>query len=150
MSASHDLQRFVSAQDPVWDQVTAELRQGRKTSHWMWFVFPQVLGLGMSAMSQRYALRSLDEARAYLAHPVLGRRTRECFETLLTHVSASAHEILGSPDDMKLHSSLTLFREAAPEEPLLQAVLDRFFDGRPDPRTLSLLASEPSSHPPAG
>jgi len=139
MSDPFDLRRFIQAQDPVWEQVSAELRHGRKTSHWMWFVFPQVAGLGFSPMSRRYAIHSLEEARAYLAHPLLGGRYREAVETLLAHPGASARDILGSPDDMKLHSSLTLFRKAAPDEPLFQAALDRFFEGRPDPRTLSLL-----------
>lgn len=150
MSDPFDLQRFVDAQGPIWARVGEELRRGRKTSHWMWFVFPQLAGLGLSATSQRYAIGSLGEAKAYLAHPVLGRRYRECVETLLTHPGASAHDIFGSPDDVKLRSSLTLFREAAPDEPLFQAALDRFFESRPDPRTLSLLASAPSSFPPAG
>jgi uncharacterized protein (DUF1810 family) len=131
-----DLERFVVAQGPVLDRVAAELKQGRKTSHWMWFVFPQIAGLGFSAMSQRYAISSLDEARAYLAHPVLGSRLRQCVAVLLDVNGSSAHEIFGSPDDIKLHSSLTLFAQAAKDEPLFAEALARFFEGRPDRSTL--------------
>lgn len=149
MSDPFDLQRFVSAQDPVWPAVADELRRGRKRSHWMWFVFPQLAGLGSSAMSQRFAIGGIDEARAYLANPVLGERYRECLDHLLAHEGRSAHAIFGSPDDLKLHSSLTLFGQARPREPAIAAALGRFFEGRPEPRTLSLLAAAPSSGPPA-
>ncbi|CAM5414969.1 hypothetical protein ATER59S_02296 [Aquamicrobium terrae] len=135
----HDLARFVRAQDPVLSAVLAELRQGRKTSHWMWFVFPQIAGLGASAMSQRYAISSLAEARAYLAHPVLGQRLKDCVTILLEGAGSSAHDIFGSPDDRKLHSSLTLFAQAAPGEPLFARALERFFDGVPDQATLARL-----------
>lgn len=134
-----DLARFVRAQGPVFSQVRAELRQGRKASHWMWFVFPQIAGLGASAMSQRYAISSLAEARAYLAQPVLGPRLKECVAILLEGTGGSAHDIFGSPDDRKLHSSLTLFHQAAPDEPLFGRALERFFGGRPDPATLARL-----------
>lgn len=137
----HDLARFVAAQSPVIDAVRAELRQGRKRSHWMWFVFPQLQGLGTSAMTQRYGLASLDEARAYLAHPVLGPRLRECCELVLAVPGQSAHAILGSPDDLKFRSCLTLFGLAAPGEPLFQRGLDRFYEGIPDPRTVALCGS---------
>ena len=130
-----DLERFVAAQDPVWDDVLAELRRGRKASHWMWFVFPQVAGLGSSAMSQRYAISSLDEARAYLAHPVLGPRLREVVAVVLAAEGRDADEIFGSIDARKLRSSMTLFHRAAPDEPLFSAVLDRFFAGRADAAT---------------
>ena len=130
-----DLKRFVAAQDPVWDDVLAELRRGRKASHWMWFVFPQVAGLGSSAMSQRYAISSLDEARAYLAHPVLGPRLREVVAVVLAAEGRDADEIFGSIDARKLRSSMTLFHRAAPDEPLFSAVLDRFFAGRADDAT---------------
>ena len=130
-----DLERFVAAQDPVWDDVLAELRRGRKASHWMWFVFPQVAGLGSSAMSQRYAISSLDEARAYLAHPVLGPRLREVVALVLAAEGRDADEIFGSIDARKLRSSMTLFHRAAPDEPLFSAVLDRFFAGRADDAT---------------
>jgi uncharacterized protein (DUF1810 family) len=133
--AGFDLERFVAAQDPVWDDVLAELRRGRKASHWMWFVFPQVAGLGSSAMSQRYAISSLDEARAYLAHPVLGPRLREVVALVLAAEGRDADEIFGSIDARKLRSSMTLFHRAAPDEPLFSAVLDRFFAGRADDAT---------------
>lgn len=131
-----NLRRFVEAQTPVFEAVLRELRNGRKTSHWMWFVFPQIAGLGFSAMAQRYALVSLEEARAYLAHPMLGPRLGECVTVLLDLESGSAHAIFGSPDDMKLHSCLTLFAAAAPDEPLFGQALECFFEGRPDPATL--------------
>ena len=135
-----DLDRFVSAQDSggTYEQALTELRRGRKTSHWMWFVFPQVAGLGRSGTAQHYAVSGLDEARAYLAHPVLGQRLRESVAALLETDAGSAEEVLGSTDAMKLRSSMTLFDRADPDEPAFAAVLDRFFDGRPDPRTLEL------------
>jgi uncharacterized protein (DUF1810 family) len=134
-----DLQRFTQAQAGVFAQALAELRQGRKQTHWMWFVFPQIAGLGSSPMAERYAIRSLEEARAYVAHPVLGARLRACVEALLAVPGRSAHEILGPPDDLKLRSSLTLFGQAEPEATLFRTALDRFFDGKPDPRTLAAL-----------
>jgi uncharacterized protein (DUF1810 family) len=134
-----DLQRFVVAQDPVLDQVRTELRRGRKASHWMWFVFPQVAGLGSSPAAQRYALSGLDEARAYLAHPVLGPRLVECAELAAAVEGGSAAEVFGYPDDLKLCSSMTLFAHAAPDTPAFAAVLDRYFDGEPDQRTLDRL-----------
>jgi uncharacterized protein (DUF1810 family) len=135
----YDLQRFVTAQEPVMDRVRAELRRGRKASHWMWFVFPQVAGLGSSPTAQHYALSGLDEARAYLAHPVLGPRLVECAELAAAVEHGSAAQVFGYPDDLKLRSSMTLFARAAPENPVFAAVLDRYFDGEPDPRTLELL-----------
>ena len=135
------LQRFVAAQDGVIDQVQDELRAGRKRTHWMWFVFPQLAGLGSSPTAQHFAIRSLDEARAYLAQPVLGPRLRECCEALLAAPTADAHAIFGSPDDLKLRSCLTLFSAAAPDERLFRDVLDRFHGGAPDPRTLRLLGA---------
>jgi uncharacterized protein (DUF1810 family) len=139
MTLPLDLDRFVQAQAPVIDAVLAELGSGRKRTHWMWFVFPQLQGLGSSSMAQRYALASLDEARAYLAHPVLGPRLRQCCELLLRVPERSAYEILGSPDDMKFRSCVTLFRAAAPGEALFQQCLDRFYGGEADPRTQALL-----------
>jgi uncharacterized protein (DUF1810 family) len=133
---SFDLERFVEAQDRVWPAVLAELRAGRKTSHWMWFVFPQLTGLGSSPTSVRYAISGSDEARAYLEHPVLGARLRESAETLLSLTGLSALDIFGGIDAMKLHSSMTLFTRAS-DDPLFQAVLDRYFDGRHDPATLN-------------
>jgi uncharacterized protein (DUF1810 family) len=139
MTDPFDLQRFVHAQGRNYADALAELERGRKTSHWMWYVFPQIEGLGSSAMAQTYAIGSLDEARAYLAHPVLGPRLRECVLALLAHSNRSARQIMGSPDDLKLRSSLTLFAEAAPEETLFRDALARFYAGEPDPRTLGRL-----------
>lgn len=134
-----DLKRFVDAQSFVFDRTVAELRDGRKRSHWMWFIFPQVAGLGFSTMSQKYAISSLDEARAYLAHPVLGHRLRQCVELALeVEEGRSAYTIFGSPDDMKFRSCLTLFAQASGEEVFLRA-LDRFFDGESDLATLEIL-----------
>ena len=138
---SYELDRFVDAQERGGTYAAAlrELRAGRKTSHWMWFVFPQLAGLGRSATAQAYALSSLDEARAYLAHPVLGARLRECVAALLGHADASAEEVLGVIDALKLRSSMTLFARAAPDEPAFDHVLDAFSGGEPDPRTDELL-----------
>lgn len=133
---SFDLQRFVDAQDPVIERVRAELRAGRKRSHWVWFVFPQLEGLGASPMARRYAIASLDEARAYLAHPVLGARLREGVELLLAAEGRTIHEILGSPDDLKLRSCLTLFLRAGGGAPF-QAALDRYYGGSLDPLSLA-------------
>jgi uncharacterized protein (DUF1810 family) len=130
------LQRFVAAQASVIDQVRGELRRGRKTSHWMWFVFPQLAALGMSSMAKRYGIASLAEARAYFAHPVLGPRLLECCELLLQVQDRSIEDILGYPDDMKFRSCLTLFMAAAPEEEVFQQCLDKYYGGAPDPRTL--------------
>jgi len=130
-----DLERFVSAQDGVYDGALAELRAGRKTGHWIWFVFPQVAGLGRSEMSRIYSIGSLAEARAYLAHPVLGPRLREAAAAVLATHGRSADEILGSIDAVKLRSSMTLFLRADPDEPAFRAVLDRLYDGRPDAAT---------------
>jgi len=134
-----DLERFVSAQDAggTYDQALAELRRGRKTSHWMWFVFPQIAGLGRSAMAQKYALASVAEAQAYLAHPVLGPRLIECAKAVIGHQRLSAEEILGGIDAVKLRSSMTLFAAADPKQPVFQQVLEQYFDGLPDPETVS-------------
>lgn len=135
-----DLERFVTAQEPVYETVLAELRAGQKQGHWMWFVFPQLAGLGRSATARHYALSGLAETRAYLDHPLLGERLRECCTLVLaTGPGMSAHDIFGSPDDMKFRSCVTLFAEAAPAEHLFTACLKRFFGGEPDPETLSLL-----------
>ena len=140
MDTDHDLQRFVIAQEGVHDTALAELRAGRKRSHWMWFVFPQVAGLGHSEMARRYAIRSADEAAAYLAHPLLGRRLRECTAAVAMHEGQGADEIFGHPDDLKFHSCMTLFADVAPHEALFQDCLDRFFDGQPDAGTMEKLA----------
>jgi uncharacterized protein (DUF1810 family) len=127
-----NLQRFVAAQEGVYEAVRAELRAGRKRSHWMWFVFPQREGLGVSAMAQRYAITSLDEARAYLAHPVLGPRLRECAD-LVNHVEGrSLYEIFGDPDRMKFRSCMTLFERAAPDEPVFARALEKYCGGARD------------------
>jgi uncharacterized protein (DUF1810 family) len=139
MDDPFDLQRFVEAQDGVHARALAELKRGRKESHWMWFVFPQLSGLGSSPMAQRYALRSLDEARAYLAHPVLGPRLRDLTAAVNGVEGRSAHAIFGSPDDFKFRSSMTLFQAAAPDEPAFREALARYFDGEPDPKSLALL-----------
>jgi uncharacterized protein (DUF1810 family) len=131
----YDLDRFLAEQAHVYNGVLDELRRGRKTGHWIWYIFPQIAGLGYSAMSQRFAIASLDEACAYLDHPVLGARLRECAEVLLGIEGQSAEAILGSIDARKLRSSMTLFHRAAPDEPLFLAVLDRYFDGVPDELT---------------
>ena len=135
MADDFDLERFVAAQDGVYDGALAELRAGRKTGHWIWFVFPQVAGLGRSEMSRIYSIGSLAEARAYLAHPVLGPRLREAAAAVLATHGRSADEILGSIDAVKLRSSMTLFLRADPDEPAFRAVLDRLYDGRPDAAT---------------
>jgi uncharacterized protein (DUF1810 family) len=129
-----DLERFVAAQNASLSFL-AELRAGFKRSHWMWFVFPQIEGLGASAMAQRYALRSLDEARAYLAHPILGARLRECTAIINALPVNDPKKIFGGIDAMKLRSSLTLFHRAAPEEPEFAEALQKFFAGEPDPLT---------------
>lgn len=131
-----ELQRFVDAQDPVLDTVLAELRGGRKRSHWMWFVFPQLASLGRSAMARHYGLASLDEARSYWRHPVLGPRLRACCEALLQSPGRSAQAVFGSPDDLKLRSCMTLFSLAAPGEAPFDAVLQRFCAGERDARTV--------------
>ena len=134
---SFDLSRFTSAQAGVYDQALAELKAGRKRSHWMWFVFPQIAGLGSSPTARRYAIASLAEARAYLADPVLGPRLIESAMALLAVEGRTAEEILGYPDDLKLRSSMTLFARAAPQSKVFQEVLDRYYDGKPDPQTLN-------------
>jgi uncharacterized protein (DUF1810 family) len=140
-SSSFDLERFVAAQDDGGKYLSAlaELRAGRKTSHWMWFVFPQIAGLGTSPTSRRYAISSLEEARHYLAHPVLGPRLGEVIRALLHLQGRTASDIFGSVDAMKLRSSLTLFARAAPDNPLFADALDRYFAGAEDSATLALL-----------
>ncbi|KAA2214224.1 DUF1810 domain-containing protein [Teichococcus oryzae] len=140
MENRFDLGRFVQAQDPVLPQVRRELAAGDKRSHWMWFVFPQIAGLGHSAMARRYAIASLAEARAYLEHPVLGPRLLECTELVNAVPGRTAHAIFGSPDDMKFHSSMTLFHRARPEEPAFAEALRRYFGGAEDAATLERLA----------
>jgi uncharacterized protein (DUF1810 family) len=134
-----DLQRFVDAQAPLYSQVTAELAAGEKRSHWMWFVFPQLKGLGRSAMAERYGIAGAGEARAYLAHALLGPRLVECTRLVLAVRGRTALEILGAPDDVKFRSSMTLFDRVAPEQREFAEALHQYFDGRPDERTLALL-----------
>jgi uncharacterized protein (DUF1810 family) len=136
-----DLERFVAAQNDggTYDRVLQELRRGRKTSHWMWFVFPQIAGLGHSSMARRYAIGSREEAAAYLRHPVLGSRLRECAELVAATLGHDAEQIFGGIDAQKLRSSMTLFPRAAPDEPVFRAVLDQYFAGMPDPATDVLL-----------
>ena len=145
MSDSHELERFVSAQDRggTYEAAVAELRAGRKRSHWMWFVFPQIAGLGQSLTSRQYAIRSLGEARAYLAHPVLGPRMIECARIVSELEGTSAGEIFGGIDAMKLRSSMTLFARADPANPVFGRVLDAYFDGEPDEATERLLGRDP-------
>ena len=134
-----DLDRFLAAQDPVLGQVRRELAQGRKQTHWIWFVFPQIEGLGLSAISQHYSITCLDEARAYLDHPVLGPRLVECAEAINAVHGRSALEVFGAPDDLKLRSSLTLFAHAAPDTPVFAQALAKYFAGEPDRATLEKL-----------
>ncbi|HWU80161.1 MAG TPA: DUF1810 domain-containing protein [Caulobacter sp.] len=137
--APSSLSRFVEAQASVHDGALAELRRGQKTGHWIWFVFPQIAGLGHSPTARFYAIADLAEARAYLAHPVLGPRLVEAVETINALPGRDAHAVLGSPDDLKLRSSLTLFQAADPDEPAFQRALDKYFGGRADPLTLEKL-----------
>lgn len=134
-----NLGRFVSAQETIYPAVLAELRRGQKRTHWMWFVFPQYQGLGYSSTSKHYAIKSIEEARQYLSHPLLGSRLLECAETVLNTNGRSAREIFGTPDDMKLHSSMTLFAALTDSESLFARVLDKYFQGKRDSRTLDLL-----------
>jgi uncharacterized protein (DUF1810 family) len=139
-----DLIRFVDAQAQAYSRVIDELTGGRKRTHWIWFIFPQLAGLGHSATAQRYAIRDLEQARRYLADPFLGGRLRDDVRRMIGHKDKSALEILGSPDDLKFRSCLTLFRQAAFEDSdriLFTEALDQFYDGKPDPRTLDLLRS---------
>lgn len=135
----HALQRFVDAQDPVYARVRDELARGEKTSHWMWFVFPQLRGLGGSEMAHRYGVAGKTEAAAYWAHPLLGARLAECTRLVLSHEGRTALQIFGPPDDLKFGSSMTLFEAAAPQEPMFGRAIDRFFGGVRDLRTLSRL-----------
>ena len=145
----YDLSRFVEAQAPCYARVLEELAAGEKTTHWMWFIFPQLRGLGVSSSARRFGLSGLEEARAYLGHPLLGSRLRECTRMLLAVEGRTAHEIFGSPDDLKLRSCLTLFAQAAgaspaPETRVFGEALAKYCRGEPDPRTLELLISSAS------
>jgi uncharacterized protein (DUF1810 family) len=140
MDDPHNLQRFVDAQQPVLSRVEAELRAGRKASHWMWFVFPQVSGLGYSATSRKFAIASRAEAEAYLLHPVLGARLRDCTRLVNAVQGRSAREIFGSPDDQKFHSCMTLFAAVAPDPAIFAEALQKYFAGARDPQTLARLS----------
>jgi uncharacterized protein (DUF1810 family) len=132
----YNLERFVDAQNPVYVGVLQELRNGRKTGHWIWFIFPQVRGLGSSSTSQRFSIGSLQEAQAYLNHPILGPRLRECTRLVLEIDGKALARIFGSPDDMKFRSSMTLFARSAVDDPLFQMALDKYCDGKYDPLTI--------------
>jgi uncharacterized protein (DUF1810 family) len=135
----HHLQRFLDAQESSFSQALAELQRGNKQSHWMWYIFPQIQGLGFSATSKFYALQDIEEAKAFVQHPQLGSRLLQLCEVLLALPNRDATRIMGSPDDMKLRSSMTLFAAAEPTQTVFQQVLDKFYQGEPDPQTLRLL-----------
>ncbi len=139
MNDPFDLARFVEAQQRDYQQALDELRAGAKRSHWIWYVFPQLRGLGRSEMAEHYGISGLDEARAYLAHPLLGKRLEDCARALLSHRGRPVRQIMGSPDDLKLRSSMTLFQAAAPQQPLFAEVLQAFYDGEQDAATLQRL-----------
>ncbi|ALN19279.1 DUF1810 domain-containing protein [Ectopseudomonas mendocina] len=139
MNDPFDLTRFVEAQQRDYARALDELCAGAKRSHWIWYVFPQLRGLGRSEMAERYGISGIDEARAYLAHPLLGARLEDCVRALLSHRGRPVRQIMGSPDDLKLRSSMTLFQAAAPAQPLFAEVLQAFYDGEADPATLQRL-----------
>lgn len=139
MYSDRGLKRFLDAQSSDYSRALGEIRHGKKQSHWMWYIFPQLAGLGSSETAKFYALHNLDEARDYLTHPVLGSRLVEISQALLTIEGKTANQILGSPDDMKLHSCMTLFSQVEPTDPVFRTVLDRYYGGLPDQRTLALL-----------
>ncbi len=135
----YNLQRFIDAQARDYRAALAEIRAGRKRSHWMWYVFPQFHGLGFSSTTVHFSIKSADEARAYLDHPLLGSRLRECVDALLALDGCSAHQVFGSPDDLKLKSSMTLFARVSPEGSVFERVIDRYYDGQQDQKTIELL-----------
>jgi len=139
--SAHGLERFVEAQDRVYNSVLNELALAQKTTHWMWFIFPQLKALGRSPMAKHFGLESLDEALSYLQHPILGSRLVECTQLLLKLPTADVFEIFGSPDDLKFRSCMTLFGQVVPREPVFGQAIDRFFHGKPDAATLELLQS---------
>ena len=138
----YNLERFVDRQKDSYDTAYKELSQGMKQSHWMWWIFPQIIGLGMTSISKEYSIKSIEEARAFLDHPYLGKNLKEICKVLLDTKSNDASYVMGYPDDLKLCSSMTLFIEADPEEKLFQQVLDKFFNGRKDSRTLDILKNQ--------
>ncbi len=135
----YNLDRFIKEQQQTYSTAYVELSQGRKQSHWMWWIFPQIVGLGMTVTSHKYSIKSLDEAKAFLGHPYLGKNIREISNVLLGLDTNDASRVMGYPDDLKLRSSMTLFAEAAPDEKVFQKVLDKFYDGKKDERTLTIL-----------
>ena len=137
-----DLSRFLKAQEHDYEQALREIRSGRKRTHWMWYIFPQIQGLGFSSTAQYYAIRDLEEAKDYLAHPVLGARLKEISSALLDLEGLSASEIFGYPDDLKLRSCMTLFRMADLNEPIFLEVLEKYYDGEPDFRTVDLVTGQ--------
>lgn len=139
MEDLYDLNRFVKEQQYSYRDAYSEVSCGRKRSHWMWYIFPQISGLGMTAISKRYSIKSIKEAKAYYEHPYLGKNLRDISEVLLTLQTNDPYEVFGSPDDLKLRSCMTLFAEAVPEEEVFQKVLDKFYDGKKDERTLAIL-----------
>jgi uncharacterized protein (DUF1810 family) len=139
--SAYDLERFVNAQNPLYERVCEELRRGQKQSHWMWFIFPQLRGLGRSPTAIAFGISSALEARDYLMHPVLGPRLRECTSLVNLVEGRSVHEIFGSPDDLKFRSSMTLFAFVAPADPVFKEALSKYFGGKTDPRSIELLES---------
>ncbi|GGK05183.1 DUF1810 domain-containing protein [Pseudomonas matsuisoli] len=139
MPEPYDLERFVDAQRDTLERALEELRAGHKSTHWMWFIFPQLAGLGQSEMAWRYGVSDVKEAQAYWRHALLGAHLRECIEAVLPYAGRGARQVFGAPDDLKFRSSMTLFREAEPNETIFQQALDAFFAGEPDPRTISML-----------
>jgi uncharacterized protein (DUF1810 family) len=139
MTGNSDLKRFLEAQERDYEKALAEIKNGRKSSHWMWYIFPQIAGLGFSSTSQYYAIKDIKEAQAYLNHPVLGERLVENTRLLLALETNSARQVFGNPDDLKLHSSLTLFAAVKDSNPVFQQALDKFFQGKPDSQTTTIL-----------
>jgi len=139
MNDPHQLQRFLDAQSPIYNDVVAELRAGQKQSHWMWFIFPQIIGLGRSPTAVRFAIHFRAEAQAYAAHPILGARLRECTQLVNAIKNRPVSQIFGYPDDLKFHSSMTLFADAAPEPAVFHQALQKYFAGKPDAQTLAAL-----------
>ncbi|MFA0812409.1 DUF1810 domain-containing protein [Microbulbifer epialgicus] len=139
MAEKFNLARFVEAQRNSYETALAELQRGKKRSHWMWYIFPQIVGLGHSAMAQQYGVKTLGEAKAYLDHPQLGKRLKECCDTLLEIQDRTAHQVFGSPDDMKLKSCMTLFALASGSGNIFEKVLQKYYQGQKDPRTLEIL-----------
>jgi len=140
----YNLQRFVDSQNPVYDRVRSELRGGSKRSHWMWFIFPQIAGLGHSSTAQHYAISSLKEAEAYLQHPILGPRLRECTQLVNDITGRTIEEIFGYPDDLKFRSSMTLFARATADNGVFRQALQKYFDGADDPLTVKILSGHAS------